>query len=56
MLLSHQNNLFEIITPSFCSIICMIASIEFWMSFTKEYLIERGMFKWIFAQIVVKNI
>jgi hypothetical protein len=24
MLLSHQNNLFEIITSSFCSIICMI--------------------------------
>lgn len=33
----------------------MIASIEFWMSFTKEYSIQRGLFKWIFAQIVVKN-
>jgi hypothetical protein len=34
MLLLHQNNLFEIIRSSFCSIILYDASIEFWMSFT----------------------
>lgn len=33
----------------------MIASIEFWTTFSKAYSIKRGMFIWIFAQIVVKN-